>query len=93
MRGRETATPAVSLHPPPTRAPRSVAPGESVTPYFPMCNAHPRFWPKLSWKKIAHFDFLIQLFIYLYLETKLDYHVLGHYFAYGYHYCFLELHF
>ena len=27
-----------------------------------------RFWPKLSGKK--SFNFLIQLFIYLYLETK-----------------------
>ena len=46
-------------------------------PYFAVYNvlsvynAHPCFWPKLSGgKKIFHFNFLIQLFIYLHLETK-----------------------
>ena len=37
--------------------------------YFAMYNAHPRFWPKLSGKKIFHFNFLIQCNIYLYLDT------------------------
>ena len=37
----------------------------------PMYNVHPCFWPKLSGEKIFHFNFLIQLFIYLYLETTL----------------------
>ena len=40
-------------------------------PYFAVYNAHPCFWPKLSGKKIFQFNFLIQLFIYLCLETKL----------------------
>ena len=39
-------------------------------PYFAVYNAHPCFWPKLSGKKIFHFNFLIQYVIYLYLETK-----------------------
>ena len=41
-----------------------------VLPYFAVYNAHPRFWRKLSGeKKPFHFNFLIQLFIYLYLDT------------------------
>ena len=39
--------------------------------YFTTDNAHSRVWPKLSGKKIFCFRFLIQLFTYLYLETKL----------------------
>ena len=35
----------------------------------PVCSVHPGFWPKLSGKKIFHFNFLIELFIYLYLDT------------------------
>ena len=31
------------------------------------CNPH--FWPRLSGKKVFHFNFLIQSFIYLYLDT------------------------
>ena len=43
-------------------------------------------------KNIFHFNFLIQLFTYLYLEkTQLLY--VRVYFAYRYHYCFLELYF
>ena len=34
-----------------------------------MYGAHTRFWPKFSGKKIFCFNFLIQLFIYLYLDT------------------------
>ena len=37
----------------------------------PVYNVHTRFWLKLSGKKNFCFNFLIQLFIYLYLETKL----------------------
>ena len=39
-------------------------------PHFAVYNAHPHSWPKLSGKKIFFFYFLIQLFIYVYLETK-----------------------
>ena len=35
-----------------------------------MYTAHPHFWPELSGEKTFHFNFYIQLFIYLYLETK-----------------------
>ena len=35
-----------------------------------MYSVHPPFGPKLSGKKTFRFHFLIQLFIYLYLETK-----------------------
>ena len=34
-----------------------------------MNNAHPGFWPKVSGKKTFRFNFLIQLCIYLYLDT------------------------
>ena len=41
-----------------------------MVPYFAVYNAHPRVWPKLSGEKSFILIFLIQLFIYLYLETK-----------------------
>ena len=41
-----------------------------VLPYFAVYNEHPHFWPKLSGEKIFPFNFLIQLFVYLNLETK-----------------------
>ena len=50
--------------------------------------AHPCFQPKLSIKKIFHFNFLIQLFLF---RNKTDYHIPEYYFAYGYHYCFLVI--
>ena len=34
-----------------------------------MYNMCPHFWPKLSGEKIFHFNFLIQFFTYLYLDT------------------------
>ena len=43
--------------------------GHFYLPYFAMYHAHPCFWPKLSGKKIFHFNFLFQLCIYLYLDT------------------------
>ena len=42
----------------------------NIIPQFAMYNGHPIFWPKLSGKKIFHFNFVIQLFICLYFETK-----------------------
>ena len=33
--------------------------------YFAVYNVHPHFWTKLSGKKSFHFNFLIQLFIYI----------------------------
>ena len=38
--------------------------------HFATYNAHPRFWPKLSGKKIFHVNFSIQFLVYLYLERK-----------------------
>ena len=44
-------------------------------------------------EKVVRFNFLIQ-FIYLFIfRNKTDYHIPRYYFAYRYHYCFLELHF
>ena len=67
-------------------------------PYFAMYNVlphnvHPHFWPKLSGKKNFHFYFLIQFLSYFIFRNKTNYHIPGYYFAYGYHYCFLQLHF
>ena len=56
-----------------------------------MYNAHPHFWLKLSGKKSFYFfNSIIYLFIF---RNKTNDHIPGHYFAYGYCYCFLELHF
>ena len=40
-------------------------------PYLAVYNAHLCVWTRLSEKNTFRFSFLIQLFIYLYLETKL----------------------
>ena len=42
--------------------------------YFAVDNAHPCLWPKLSGKKIFCFNFSIQLFIYLHLDTYFLYY-------------------
>ena len=39
-----------------------------------MYNEHPHIWPKLSGEKIFHFNFLIQLFFNLYLDTCVLYY-------------------
>ena len=62
-------------------------------PYFALCTAHPCFWPKISGKKKSFtlcFNSIFSLFIF---RNKTDYCIPGYYFAYRYHYGFLESHF
>ena len=54
-----------------------------------MYDAHPHFLAHTFRKKIFHFNFLIHFFIIY----KTNYRIPGHHFAYGYRYCFQELHF
>ena len=63
--------------------------------FFTRCNMLPCimhthvFGPNFQEKNLS-FYFLLQLFIF---RNKTDYRIPGYYFAYGYCYCFLELHF
>ena len=60
--------------------------------YAPVYTAHPHFWPKLSGNKsfILIFNSIFYSFI---SRNKTNYCIPGYYFAYRYHYCFLELQF
>ena len=65
----------------------------SLTHCIVLCeNGHPRFCPKLSGNESLFliFNSIFDSFIF---RNKADYCIPGYYFAYGYHYCFLELHF
>ena len=57
-----------------------------------MHNVHPHFWLKLSGKKpfTLIFNSIIYLFIF---RNKTNYHISEYYFAYSYHYGFLESYF
>ena len=72
--------------------------GESAFTVFcqvsctPVYSVHPRFGAKLSGKK--YFALIVDsIFSSLTFRNKTDDQIPGYYFAHGYRYCFLELHF